>query len=37
MDDRRRRNTHDDDHQLQSFIAKARKFIFVKGVGVTGK
>ena len=37
MDDRRRRNTRDDDHRLRSFIAKARELIFVKGVGVTGK
>jgi hypothetical protein len=37
LDDRHRRNTCDDDQWLQYFIAKVHEFIFLKGVGVTGK
>ena len=37
MDERRRRNTRNDNQPLRYSIAKAREFIFVKGIGVTGK
>jgi hypothetical protein len=36
-DKRQRSHVRNDDNQLQHTIAKAREFIFVQGVGVTGK
>jgi hypothetical protein len=35
-DERRRSRIRNDDNQLQSAIAKAREYIFVQGMGVTG-
>ena len=36
-DERRRNYIRNDTDQLQRNIAKAREFIFMKGIGVTGK
>jgi hypothetical protein len=35
-DEQRRNHLHDDDDWLQQSIAKARKWIFMKGIGVAG-